>query len=821
MSNINLLEVLIALMSAILVFFLFMGIMSLYFVLKRHYIHKKLAAELGILIPFVIILIITRYLLSRVGQPATVTLESIKQTPGMIFEIFSNIIESTFNTLGGLTFEGVESAGGLSGEYNEVRIFVLKAIYYGLSILATLVFLGTISSKISYEIYSYIYNLFLPKGHLWLRKTDYYIFMDATEDTVTLATSIKEKYKNKIEGEKRRCLIYFSGDELEAFDNKNAIHREIMARNYLYISYIKRMNKSLSILKRLHIRVNNDILDKSRKAKDPNGSVHIFAFGYNKTLAGQESENSSKVFDEIKYGTRKMLLENNKKCPIINFYVLSNNNINYEYYHRHLDYIINEEIEKEEIKEEKNINKLYKKIKKYAGKDLAAYIKSHFQVHIISEAVLVGKNLIAEREKVLIQCGDSSDFIKDTEQKTYKAMALGFGGNGQQALKELYVSTAYVYDDKAESQFVADIYDPSTDKISGIFGYSHPLFTCVDCDALDEKEIEKEFQKEEERIIKLYQARINQVINKEEDYSLFKEMSFPRLRFHNKSCFDIPFIRSLDANIDNTERTVKQRANATTKKEYNAFIISLGDDEANILMANALIDDIKHEAHTYDEAENIGTTQVIYVNVRNEKNCERINWNACESDKRLSRIKVVLFGKKSDIYSYDNIIFNIDDMEYMYNYNQIADSEELSGKLKNITISNLGSLSDDDIRKLNSILYSTKGDILSAKRKWLSCSIFEKESNNSVRRFRRYYIEKQIGFDRKTSIERKKIFNQLIRTEHVRWNRFSISNGWIFSKEKNKPNKEHDCICPASLLPENKAIYDIINILVKTDMIVD
>lgn len=47
------------------------------------------------------------------------------------------------------------------------------------------------------------------------------------------------------------------------------------------------------------------------------------------------------------------------------------------------------------------------------------------------------------------------------------------------------------------------------------------------------------------------------------------------------------------------------------------------------------------------------------------------------------------------------------------------------------------------------------------------------------------------------------IFNKMIRQEHNRWNAYHYLNGWVYSKNKNKDNKEHDCLISIEEFPEN------------------
>ena len=91
-------------------------------------------------------------------------------------------------------------------------------------------------------------------------------------------------------------------------------------------------------------------------------------------------------------------------------------------------------------------------------------------------------------------------------------------------------------------------------------------------------------------------------------------MKFPWITFHKASCFQTRFMRYLDG-----ESGIAGECREKNKLLCNAFIIALGDDEANIKMANSLIDDLKHESAFTNKRSSV-YPQMIYVNLRDEKN---------------------------------------------------------------------------------------------------------------------------------------------------------------------------------------------------------
>ena len=85
-----------------------------------------------------------------------------------------------------------------------------------------------------------------------------------------------------------------------------------------------------------------------------------------------------------------------------------------------------------------------------------------------------------------------------------------------------------------------------------------------------------------------------------------------------------------------------------------------------VKMANSLIDDLKHESAFTNKRSSV-YPQMIYVNLRDEKNYNRINWTP-EDEKEFTAFKVILFGNRVEMYSYGQIIDDSADMEYDYAY---------------------------------------------------------------------------------------------------------------------------------------------------------
>ncbi len=759
--------------------------MLLYFAIRKRWSSAKYAVEL---------LFVLAALCFSLGVKMAIFISlADKATIGSGIAVF---FQTIYAGIGGLGFEGL-------GEY-DLSTNVICCLYPGSSVYAGLMFVSVMTAKASYEIYSGMLLLLLRIRRVlkcYREKTDVCIFTAATEDSLLLANSINERYKS----EKKDVKIIFAGESLEAFEKKDPEHREIMANGYLYWPYLKaRNNKRVSIINRLGLKIYRNTPSSE---KDKMQKIMIFALENNEKLSGLEVKNGSVVFEEIESILRttkgKKYLD-----AIIDFYILTDSSINYEYYQRETESIIHSVLQSE-VNGEKNPAERYKK---------------HFQMHTVNEAVLAGKDLALKRIEMYKKEekeGNKSIFLADNKPiaqngNVYRAMVLGFGKIGEESMKNLFIDSAYIYNTPEErgysSQFIADIYDTKTDEKSGVFSMTHPLFVCTDyCDdnVIDDESMQKLYGEKLDKIYKkYYDGSLKNAYSREEFYKL---MGFPILHFHTTPCFGLSFIEFLDTKMgaDISEDGVKNKIFA-----YNSFIVTLGDDELNITIANALIDDFKHEIYRLDEetSKNI-PLQTIYVNVRDENNYGRINWTE-EDERRFPGLKVVLFGKRTDLYSYAGIVDVEKSVKYNLGYNMIQSDDNFVRFKDAIDPKQKDKDYFPVIRELTNKMNKLAADQREAYEKWYEISMFLKESNDAAGRFGPYFSH--------YFSERKKLpgddFSLLAELEHNRWNRFHIANGWTYAyyhgyeKKNRRSNKEHTCLCPYASLDYDTRCYDLINV---------
>ncbi len=760
-------QVLGAFIGIICILALYGAGMLVYFAVKKKYPNAKYWVEflvIGVALSFSIV--VKSVILFVVDESAVDAFASG----------FANVLHALYSGFGGLTFEGLDKP-------SEVGSALLQCLYTGTSVYASLIFFSVVTATANYEIFSRVRLLFTYK-----KNKDVFVFTAVTEDALALAESIENENENNV--------VIFTGEELEGFDRKNELHREIMSKGYLYWSFYKNKEGTrASIITRLKLYVANDALDdevisataKHKSLRLTTGKrfkrIHFFALSNNARLSGLESVNSGVVFDEIKVLTSRYLTSRTFTFyarPIVNFYILTDSTVNYSAYSREKELAIKEGLKERGIAE---------------SNELLEELALHFQLNVINDAVLGGKDLAKKRTLAFDEAMLLDDVIPN-ENNEYKAVVFGFGETGQQAMKQLFINTSYVDESRIPSRFVADVYDEYGGKF-GLFESTHPSFICNH----EGRDGGGNYQK----LLNAYGLE-----GKEEEFNevVDKWMGFPRVTFHESSAFSVNFEQPDASNVQ-------------FKDSYKAFIVALGSDEDNVSLANALIESIK-----YGIVEGKGEptkVQTVYVNVRDEKNRHRINWTE-EDETRFKGLKVISFGATNDVYSYGAIIEEKEAKAVNFGYNLLSNSqaERYLTDMQNVfdDEKNLEKDYEENLRKIRSAILLDEASFNSKQKtlKWLNIGIFVKESNKAAALFKPYF---RARLNEANGTTGRNIVT-LANLEHVRWDRFHMANGWIYGsygKEQTtlyKSLKRHNCLVPFEDLGEYKR-YDITSIAISYD----
>ena len=814
-----------------------------YFVLRQKMSGAKYSVEIVVLTFAVLTSIAVKFVIIFLSEDAS----------GNFWQSMANTFKAIYSGIGGLTFEGLSDF-----EQQTVKSFV-QCLYSGSSLYAGVMILSVLTAKISYEIYSGIrlfasFNRKNASG-----KVDFYIFTAVNEEALTLANSITKQYYEKDNG--RKSNIIFTGNAIEAFDSKEELHREIMANGYYYWSYSSKQNDQKGVFEHLKFRPGQDFFIDKPNSRKQESRIHFFALNENLKLSGLECANSSEVFSEIRSLLNNFITVTGggykiNKNAVIDFYVLSDSETNYEFYQRELEKIVREYVSKFDcLKLWQAYEKVGVIIENSRGKGieeevevkrekLIKFISCYFQLHVVNEAQLAADCMIPARKNSYEEQGKSRiDVAKEylaesipNEADEYRVMVLGFGTNGRQSMKKLYGAMAYVNDNLHPSRFIADVYDPHVDDVSGLFGFNHPMFITIDkgsdlqsvtkdeweqwdakAGLLFNDKVVKEYTDKASSQLKTYskeyskdakKSQLSILCDKYEEnlpqsYEQVKEhFKLPVVAFHKVSSFNHGFLRFLDKNTGNIN---------STKSAYNAFIVALGDDELNIMMANSIIADVKNERIICGNNEP-NKVKTLYVNLRNQDNYGRINYSSVEGNKL--GLRVIIYGDKEQMFSYESIVNDYNYMKYDYGYNFIA--SKLLDHFKEVILGNCAL----DLSKLKEQRSAIDGaDYYRMRKSWLTRSNFKKLSNNEIYYFSPYYeylgaIEQSVCMKGEYSADKTLL---ACAVEHERWVRFHIVNGWIFNKNRSDLQKEHNNICPFNMLNVSVIAYDLVNVAISMD----
>lgn len=783
----------------------------------------------------------------------------------------ATVFYSVYSSIGGLEFEGLSSP-------EEVGGVLVQWLYSGSSVLAGLVFFSIILTRISYEMYSGVLLFFLRLKLKTDTNTDIYLFTSVTQDSLLLANSInakrlqdKEDYKKALKAYRkkndanvqkpqkvRNSKVIFAGDDIGSFDRKNPLHREIMSNGYMFWSYSKKTgDKESSMLKRLGFYIDNvffetkppkkdekkdeekDVREGKKivvKARAKNSRIHIFAMHNDEDFSGEETVNTEIVFDEIKNVARE-IVEYNKKPVFVDYYILTNRDVNYTYYDNYKKKCVasgresakprthREKDEKESVLESGAIE-----VRNPRG----VVNDDEFSLHIINESDITAKLFVEARNNDR----DANSLIQDTGESTYKVMVVGFGATGQRTMLQSYVMTAKI-DDKQPNyhmptQFRADVFDKDAVSVSGIFELQHPLVVCIDDKGvLSQDEIEEQIKNKcREKIDTTYHSVVGKTMNLPNGNDraatiedIENQMKLPVVVMHNASCFSSDYLDYLDSRTGADSRS----------QEYNLIIVALGKDEDNIKMANALLADIKHELNNPRNAARPAKLQTIAINILNQKNRDRINWSD-DDTKRYGNLKVIVFGNREDIYSYDQIIDEDEQMKYNHAY-VLLQAEQLKNQVPEMKQYFPNRETPDKkggyytlLRDFNKAVQNE--DEESLRTEWKGVDLIGRESNKSAALFMKVMAAMRECYC--TSAYTYDEVRLLAELEHERWNRSYIAGGWTFNqkmpskqegeskdafekrcktpKKEGKARNEHDCLLPFSMLDEIYNDYDIVNV---------
>ena len=567
-------------------------------------------------------------------------------------EIFSNTdwiksfeigFEEIYNQLGGLTFEGQEF------DYEELGREIPAAccaIVYFCTILylavmdAILIVIG-----VSYPIYSRI------RLRRYKQFKKIFIFTSASEESLALANDIRRHLNTNVSNEVVEedefseendesvsfdkdnaddYVIIFAGDEIGPYDKDNKIHYRISENDYLYVSLnkIKLKDAKRSLIQRLFSKKL-----KSKKLAEflKQHEVSIFSLATDDKGKGFESKNSDLIFDDIGLVLKSLSKDYNKNGYTfgeldkeieqnherINYYVLSNNEINFEFYE--------ESVVKKYVTYFKNSLE-----RKLSYKELPPVVN----LSVLNEAVMSAEDLVRRRHKNI----KNDEVITDNRWINYsengtRVLVIGFGFNGQKALDHFFSDCVGGKLDEEDEKYIfvpnkfsAEIIDQNMDKLIESYIVSHPSYVFLPGQFMKKVHLTDSCYENHRHMYAGYSFS-----------SINKYLAFPLIFYRNEDYNSDTFIKTIDK---------------ICEREYDSVIIALGDDEKNIECANNIF---KLLRQSFAKREKALTKKLqIFINIRDANNNGRLLWN--KIDKELTKnVFVYRFGNINRIYSCDAI----------------------------------------------------------------------------------------------------------------------------------------------------------------------
>lgn len=478
--------------------------------------------------------------------------------------------------------------------------------------------------------------------------------------------------------------------------------------------------------------------------------------------------------------------------------------------------------------------------------------KRHFVLDAINEANMAALSYVKKREKLIEECGDL--YKEDISSKEYRALIIGFGQNGQQVMKAAYIFAAAGEHSEPDNNsieqfftepnnddgypkewtrklqrsdyvkytpqpFIADVYDKNASEVGGLFRIKHPAIS---------------------------------VDMPQSTSGSYRYAYVPvKVRLHQESAYNNKILNKLD-NLLGSEPGKEQSENKeqgeNKQKDYNLIIIALGDDDSNVNIANALLEDSKHEILSRKKIVE-DKYQVIAINLRNKLNYDRIDWTE-KDEKTFEHIKVIRFGSSEEMYSYDNVVDMSRAKKWNHGYNIIYpnDSDEKAEKENGSNDNTVSQTKKKKTPDVNTIIYKmrkavndvvTDGtvenntkvslfknmlqDKLSEKDKaeYLWHTLSDKSEMFYQRLSSRYACEMPSfikgycvakGYCNKGDYANVSVANmiKLGGVEHDRWMRYMVACGFKYGK-KELYFKEHHCIIDYKYI--NSQHNDMVNVL--------
>lgn len=479
----------------------------------------------------------------------------------------------------------------------------------------------------------------------------------------------------------KSCIIVFCGPECEAYDRKNSLHRRIEANNFLYLRY--NFGRDIPIARARNestagYGVVRTWLHSAR-------NIHFFAFSRDESFEEKngrkyrsEQINARSVADELDALTfriksaytrknRRRLrrlkrrgdgsvktfkLASERWAARVCFYILSENDIDYSTYQARLVAYSGETAKyTDTLLDLKLVNEAeratwHQSLK--ANHNLPNKIAETYADEIME----VKKNLPADSDLKERCAGVADGAITESHgKKIVRILSLGFGDTARKTIGSLYINH--------DGNMVVDAVDRNVDNIIGAYKRTHPSVLCVPAQSgsgIDFGDLHGAIK------AGVREGRLDKVPQASEGHkSIFEYDNLLVINYASHDCLGAEVADYIDDCFGGTK---------VSAVKYDAMIIALGNDDLNITCFRSIIMDIRHELIRKPSTQYLPTT--IFVHIGDGKNAARLYWDD-SLDKTsytsfLKDVKVIPYGFKQRVYTYDEIVDdgNALSMNYWY-----------------------------------------------------------------------------------------------------------------------------------------------------------
>lgn len=256
--------------------------------------------------------------------------------------------------------------------------------------------------------------------------------------------------------------------------------------------------------------------------------------------------------------------------------------------------------------------------------------------------------------------------VKVHENGIVRVLSLGFGDTARKTIGSLYINH--------DGNMIVDAVDRNVDNIIGAYKRTHPSVLCVPAKSgsgINFGDLEGAVCKG------VRTSSIDNVFHADDEQkSMFLYDNLLVINYANRDCLGADVADYIDDCFGG------RSANAV---KYDAMIIALGNDELNITCFRSVIMDIRHELIRDPSLQTVPTT--IFVHIGDKKNAARLYWDdnfdKTSSTGFLKDIRVVPYGFRQSVYTYDEIVDDSSALSMNYWYLKKAgyiESDDVSDK---------------------------------------------------------------------------------------------------------------------------------------------